>query len=678
MSKALKKNKTPLIRDYIHRQSFLGLLFAQVGAILLHVQRLPVWLILLSLVVFIWRIQIYRGQWHFPSRIIRSCLVLCSVLSVIGYYREWYALEPMVTLLIMAFLLKLLEVERKRDAVVLIFVGFFVSATAFLFNQGIIITFLGIIVIWALVACLMVLHGSESRYLSRRTFRTVSTILLQSIPIMLIMLFVFPRIGALWSVPLKSSSTVTGVSDRMSPGEFSNLTRSRALAFRVSFENNQVPSQSELYWRGVVLTQFDGRNWERQPFDYSFLKGAIPQTSYNLSKDVAKNKKNYRYEVVLEATSTDWIYAIPYADVITENEQNNLDERVLRSPTNELIAKTPVTQRIKYRVESTTTYITEEAAENVRRAQLLPKGYNPKTIQQARAWRSEVGSTEAYITRILSFYHQNFTYTLSPPKLGLHTADEFLFETQRGFCEHFASSFVILMRAAGIPARVVTGYQGGEWNNEDNYLLVRQYDAHAWAEVWFQGKGWIRVDPTAAVAPNRIEQGILDTLTESEQDLLDPTTLPSFAWINRLALKWDSLNYRWQRWVLSYDQEKQSQWLKDLLGEVTAVRMAILLLLPSALMLLLFFIMTLYQKRIPVSQKVKLYQVLKNKLSRRGIVVKEGMTFSQLFSEAIAATPEKKVVLLGLKKEFDKMFYQDDRVLSVEEKNRIRRIIKTL
>ncbi len=643
-------NKTQnIIRDYVNRQVLLGLLFAQMGAVSLHLQRLPFWLILLTLVVFIWRVQIFRSQWRFPNRIIRVCLVFFSLVAVMGYYREWYALEPMVTLLVIAFLLKLLEVERKRDAVLLVFVGFFVTASAFLFNQGIIISVFGVVILWLLVTCLLVIHSSQSQYFSRRTFRVVSILLLQSVPLMLLMLFVFPRIGALWSVPLQSSSSVTGVSDSMSPGDFSQLTRSRSLAFRVKFENNRLPPSSQQYWRGVVLTRFDGRQWERKEKKPSKL---------DLSYVVDNNDQKILYEVILETTNTNWLYGIPYAELIASFEDDTSDTRVIRSSTNEILISKPVTQRIKYTVRSSLNYSIEESQENLLEAQLLPSGFNPKTLEQARQWRKQAGSTKNYILRVLDFYNQSFTYTLSPPKLGKNTADEFLFTTQRGFCEHFASSFVILMRAVGIPARVVTGYQGGEWNEEDQYLIVRQYDAHAWAEVWFSDKGWVRVDPTAAVAPNRIEQGLLNSLPASEQGLLEPTNLPSFIWVNQLLLKWDSLNYRWQRWVLSYDQDKQSELLKKVLGEVTPSRLAMLLIIPSIIMLGLFSVAAIRSHKPPPPKEMKLYHLLIRKLKRRGVTVHSGMTLTQLFSEAIAANPDKKTILLNLQAVFDRLLYQ--------------------
>jgi len=680
------KDKVETVIGYVNRQSLLGLLFAQFGAVLLHLQRLPIWLILLALVVFVWRIQIFRNQWSFPNRVIRTLLVLCSVVSVIANYHEWYALEPMVTLLVIAFLLKLLEVERKRDAIVLIFVGFFVTASGFLFDQGIVTTLIGVVVLWMLSACLMVVHGTQSQYLSRRTMRIISVLLLQSVPLMLLMLFVFPRIGALWSVPIQSSSAVTGVSDSMSPGDFSQLTRSRALAFRVSFENNQVPNPSQRYWRGLVFSQFDGRSWLRQndnllnkPTEANNINKAVSHEFTNSYKP-NKNSNNLRYQVVLEPTNTRWLYGIPYANILKNLVDNRIDNKIIRSSSNEIFLDKPVTQRIQYAVDSAFSFQTIETNDSLRRALLLPRDYNPRTIAMAQKWRRESVSTEAYVNRVLQFYNENFQYTLSPPKLGKNTADEFLFETQSGFCEHFSSSFVVLMRAAAIPARVVTGYQGGQWNSDDQYLLVRQYDAHAWAEIWMPPKGWVRIDPTAAVAPNRIEQGLLDTLSDSEQELLEPRSLPSFAWINRLALKWDSLNYRWQKWVLSYDQDQQSKWLQRLLGEVTATRMAILLVAPGMLLLGIFGLLALRNRSKPTSRKVKLYYYLIKRLQKMGIDIDQenGATFSELFFNAKTRLPLKVKAFSELESIFNTAFYSNSAEISRQDFHKIKKRIRVL
>ncbi len=650
----------------VNRQVLTGLLFAQASAVLINSAILPLWLFAVAFIIFVWRLQILRNHWSFPNSLVRTALVVISVVAISLTYKEWYHLEPMVILLTLSFLLKLLEVNNKRDALLLVFVGYFVASCAFLFEQGIIISILGAAVIMSLTACLLVLHAGHIRYLSTRSMRTVSILIVQAVPVMLIMLFVFPRVGVLWAVPVKSDGSVTGVSDSMSPGDFSNLTRSRELAFRVSFEDNRVPEPSERYWRGLVFTQFDGRRWDRAKGSNLYFGNNDDVTSYNNVQQ--SGDKNYNYEVVLEPTNTPWLYALPLATIT--------DKELVRTATNELWLKGPATQRIKYKVNSSLSYDVSEQQERLKQSLVLPLGFNPKAIETAKQWRSEVNSDEEYIRKVLRFYNEKFTYTLSPPKLGANTVDEFLFSTQSGFCEHYSSSFVVLMRAAGIPARVVTGYQGGEWNEEDNYLLVRQYDAHAWAEVWLDGRGWVRFDPTAAVAPSRIEAGLFDTLSEDDQDLIDSSALPSFAWVNSLALKWDSLNYSWQRWVLSYDQEEQSRFLEDLLGKVTPTRLALLLIIPAMLILLMFGFLTLRGSKKTVSLEFKLYMMLTKKLKRKGVSVGTGDTLSEIFAKAYAVVPEAKVSLQRIENDFTAILYSNQQSFTKDKYKDIKRSIR--
>ncbi len=651
----------------INRQVLISLLFAQASAVLINAAILPLWLFAVAVVIFIWRLQILRNQWRFPNFFVRTSLVVISIAAITLTYKQWYNLEPMVILLTLSFLLKLLEVSNKRDAILLVFVGYFVVSCAFLFEQGIIISLLGAVVIWSLTACLLVLHSDHIRYLSTRSLRTITVLIAQAVPIMLIMLFVFPRVGALWSVPVKGDNTVTGVSDSMSPGDFSNLTRSRKLAFRVSFDDNKVPEPSQRYWRGLVFTEFDGRRWERASKGSNLYFGQKgDETRY--SSNTQDSTNIYNYEVVLEPTNSPWIYGLPLATVN--------DKELERTATNELWLKDPATSRIKYRASSSFDFQVTEQKARLAQALVLPEGFNLKTIAQAKQWRSEVATDAAYISKVMDFYNKSFTYTLSPPKLGENTIDEFLFSTQSGFCEHYSSSFVVLMRAAGIPARVVTGYQGGEWNAEDNYLLVRQYDAHAWAEVWLEGQGWVRFDPTAAVAPNRIEAGLFDTLSQDDQDLIDSSGLPSFAWINNLALKWDSLNFRWQRWVLSYDQEEQSKFLETLLGKITPVRLALLLIVPAMFMLFVFGFLTLRNSRKPVSLELKLYTLLTKKLKRKGVSVGKGDTLSEIFARAYKAVPEAKTSLQAIENDFTAILYSNQQSFTKDKYNNIKRSIR--
>ena len=652
----------------INREVLTSLLCAQAGAIFLNFSVLPYWLFVASIIIFIWRLQILRGRWPFPNAIVRAIIVVASVAAIIGTYEQWYNLEPMVALLALSFVLILLEVNHQRDAIKVVFVGYFMTSCAFLFEQGIIVSLAGVLVLGCLTICLLLLNGAHIRFFSRRSLRTIAVLLLQALPLMLIMLFVFPRVGALWSVPLKNDSAVTGVGDSMSPGDFSHLTRSRKLAFRVSFDNNKLPEPYQRYWRGLVFTEFDGRRWERAKNDNQYIINDGYDTSYT-PLDLADDASTFNYEVVLEPTNKAWLYALPLATI---------DDKALeRTATNELWLDNPATQRIKYQVSSVLNYQTNEHRGRLQQALSLPLGFNPKTIAIAKKWRGEVATDEAYIAKVLSFYNQTFTYTLSPPKLGLHTADEFLFSTQRGFCEHYASSFVVLMRAAGIPTRVVTGYQGGQWNAEANYLLVRQYDAHAWAEVWLEGQGWTRVDPTAAVAPSRIEQaGLLGSLSLSDQELLDSSVLPSFAWTNALSLKWDSVNYSWQRWVLGYDQQQQSRFLKDLLGEVTPTKIALLLIVPAMLMLSIFSFYTLKNTAIPISREVKLYKYLCKRLTNKGITIDAGDTLSAIFKKAYQTLPSTKPQLASVEADLNAIFYSEKITLTTEKYRDIKRNIK--
>ena len=640
--------KPTVTNDFIHRQGLLALLIAPLSALSLHLLRFPPWMLIFTVFIFCWRLQIYRGVWPFPSKLIRVVLVFTTLAAVFISYRQWYSLEPMVFLLMMAFLLKILEVRELRDAIVLVFVAYFVAASAFLFEQGIVISLLGLIVIALLTACLFILQASKTSFFSKRTIKQVGLLIAQAVPVMLLMFFLFPRIGALWSVPLQSDSAVTGVSDSMSPGDFSQLSQSRAVAFRVSFDNDQPPPAIERYWRGLVLTQFDGRRWQRtnqQRFDLFDSNAEIYQST---------GDESLNYEITMEPTSKRWLYGIPLATVGETSLSNN---PLARNPYNELVLKNPIAQRLRYRVESNLQYRVSESASILRESTMLPRDFNPQTIAQARVWWQETQNTQAYINRVLNFYTENFTYTLSPPLLGEHTADEFLFDSQSGFCEHFSSSFVVLMRAVGIPARVVVGYQGGEWNTEDNYLIVRQQEAHAWAEVWLEGQGWLRVDPTAAVAPNRIERNLAESLSAVDQLLVDRGVLPAFDWARQLSLRWDSLNYNWQRWVLSYDDQQQYNLLKSLLGQVTALRVALLLMIPAILCLCLFAFFLFKGSNKKESKELKLFRALQKKLRTKGVAYQEGETVSQLCQRACQQLPQSQTVLKNIDRQFEQLLY---------------------
>ncbi|MFT6791184.1 MAG: transglutaminase-like putative cysteine protease [Cellvibrionaceae bacterium] len=656
-------------RIFIHRQALLGLLLAQMSAMLLHGSRLPLWLWLLVIIAFIWQIQIYRNQWAFPNKLLRSLLVCSSIILIVFYYRDWYALEPMTIMLILASVLKLLEVRYQRDALVVIYVGYLITACAFLFDQSIVISLAGLFTLGLLTACLFILQTRHHNFLSRQALYKVFILLLQALPIMLLILFIFPRVGSLWSLPLQGKHALTGISDSMSPGDFSQLSRSRELAFRISFTGDRVPEPNKRYWRGLVLTDFDGRRWQRQTnlsVNAAFSKEAEDRPQFAVLPDTTV----YDYEVIMEASSNPWVYAMPLATVINQTHK--------RTDTNELILEEPVNQRIRYEVRSNLQFSIAESQKNLQQALLLPEDFNPKSLTRAREWRQASSSEEDYIGRVLRFYNERFYYTLSPPPLGTHSVDEFLFSTQRGFCEHFSSSFVVLMRAAGIPARVITGYQGGEWKATDNYLVVRQYDAHAWAEVWLSERGWIRIDPTAMVAPERIEQGLLESLSEEDQRLIDSGSLPSLAWVNHLVSRWGSVNYRWQRWVLSYNEQKQSELLKKLLGQVTPSRVALLMIVPALAILLLMAFLTLRTTSKPISRSAKLYFLFVKILRKRGVNCDYSDTPLEIGKKARGVLANKDREIATVVMHLNRTLYTDTDALDSKHWATLKRMIVAL
>ena len=361
----------------------------------------------------------------------------------------------------------------------------------------------------------------------------------------------------------------------------------------------------------------------------------------------------------MEPTQQQWLYGLSTPLPASENVAFTRDFR--------LLARQPVTAKTQYQVDS---WLNHQLSPNVlprkrRSIELsLPEGYNPRTVELAQKWRREAGSERALIQRALNFYNERFVYTLKPPLLGRDTVDEFLFDTQSGFCEHFASSFVVLMRAAGIPARVVVGYQGGEQHPEDNYWLIRQYDAHAWAEVWLPGEGWLRVDPTAAVAPERIEASLADVLGEEEDFLADsPLSLMNFrhiGWLNRLRLQMDSLNYAWARWVLGYHEE-QENFLQKWLGGSNPARIALFLLVTGGGIII---VLTLWHLRLTSSpgydELDRLFLKFCKKLEKAGIERRVGEG-PKAFAERVAELrPEMALQTNNISRNYELMRYQTD------------------
>jgi transglutaminase-like putative cysteine protease len=590
------------------------LLIAQAFVMAPHILRLPKWFFLIWAVCVGWRILIYQGRWFYPGKLIKIALVIASVVGIVRSYGNVIGLEPAVALLLSAYLLKLLEMRSKRDILLLIFLSYFVIVTNLLFSQTPLSAVYMLVCVAMVSTALIAMQQSAEMQSLWRPLKMSATMVLQALPLMLILFLVFPRIDPFWSVPLPSHQAKTGMSDSMSPGQVTRLAQSDALAFRVSFEGD-IPQQSQLYWRGLVLSHFDGKSWtpaHQDRFDE-------PPLNFRVENDV-----RYRYEIVMEASQQPWLFTLPVAHAL-QGEAVYSQDYVLSTPR-------PIRQRMQFRVESQIFAEREPLLFEYRleRELQLPRNVNPRARQLAEQWRKRYRNDMDYANAVLRYFREKpFVYTLEPPALGYHSVDEFLFESRRGFCEHYASSFTFMLRAAGIPARVVAGYQGGTKSPYDNYLIVRQLDAHAWAEIWIRGRGWVRIDPTAAVAPERIELGSEEFLSDQSNFLADsplsPLQFRDVLWLRKLQLRYDQINYSWHRWVLNYDSQLQLQTLKALLGEVTPQRLIVAVLISGGFILgliaLQFFIRQPLQHSDPV---LKVYKRFCRKFARLGFVRRSG------------------------------------------------------
>ncbi|MDQ5847391.1 MAG: DUF3488 and transglutaminase-like domain-containing protein [Pseudomonadota bacterium] len=507
-----------------------------------HLARAPWWLTLLTLCLFAWRFYFSLNRAPLPSRWLVLGITAVAMLGVWIEYRSLFGRQPGILLLMLFAGLKLLETRTHRDAAVAAFLGYFLIMTNFLYTQTI-PTALAMGVGLYMITVTLVGFSAPQRA-ARANLRTAALLLGHAVPAALVLFLLFPRVhGPLWGLPQDAYAGMTGLSDTMSPGTLSQLARSDAVAFRAEFDGES-PPQPQRYWRGPVLWDFDGRTWSIGP---AFLARFEPP----------RGGRSYSYGVVLEPHNRHWLFALESAASLPERSRMTFDGL--------LVATSVVRSRIRYDMTSMVAPAPQahEDASTLRRALRLPPGFNSRSLALAGQWRAASASDGALVARAIDYLRAGrYRYTLEPPLLGANSVDEFLFDTKAGFCEHFASAFTFLMRAAGVPARVVTGYQGGELNPIDRILTVRQSDAHAWTEVFLAGRGWVRIDPTAAAIPGRLEAGLARAVPEGEP--LPLMMRSRLEWLRGARYQWDALAHKWNVWVLGYNPERQ----RDLMSSI--------------------------------------------------------------------------------------------------------------
>lgn len=510
-----------------------------------HVPHIALWTVFIALVATVWRMTIEVKRWALPPKWVRGGIAIAALVGVLTSYRTLNGIDAGTSLLVVMAGMKLLETNSTRDLTVVVFLAYFALFAAFLYNQNMVLLPFMLLTAWLLTATLMRIHQTEVMP-ARAATATTAKMFLQALPLAVLLFMFFPRLpGQFWAVPPREKA-LTGLSEEMTPGDVSELSLSSVIAFRVRFEGEPPPAR-ERYWRGPVLHQFDGRTWRRVGTPFT------PQ-------DVVSSGPTYRYRISLEPQERNWIFPL---DMVTGWDR----DRAFRTGDFQLYARqAQIAVLTSFELESTPGYITTtELRRDLRYWDTnIPQNRNQRTIALAREMRERAGSDEAFIQSVLTkFGSEEFYYTLQPPALDLNAVDDFLFNTKRGFCEHFASAFTVMARAAGIPARIVTGYQGGEFNPMGGYFIVRQSDAHAWSEVWLEGRGWQRIDPTAAIAPERIERGLEAALSDSEQ--VPGRVLRNNALFSKIRLAWDAANTFWNDEVVQFG-EAQQRWLLEKLN----------------------------------------------------------------------------------------------------------------
>jgi transglutaminase-like putative cysteine protease len=589
------------------------------GTILPHIPRLPAWIILTVLCFGVYRVLHDHLHWRLPARWLLILLALITTLGIVASFGVATGRRAALAFLVMLLGLKLLETHTQRDVMVLSCLGYFLVITNALYSQslGMLVYLMGIV--WLLTITVMHFQhlGDVNGPRLRANLRYGSVLCVQALPLMLVLFVLFPRIhGPLWSLPDDASAGVTGFSDHMSPGHLTELSESSAVAFRVDFAND-VPPHHLRYWRGLVLWDYDGSTWHKGTdfFDH-------PIQWRHASSPIT-------YTVMLEPHEKPWLFSLDLpaafirAQTTTPFTRTGLYPRFGTVTSDlQLRAHRPIREVTRYTLQSYVHYDAGGLTDAMRRRALqLPDTLPARVRELAQQWRQTSLGERDVVQQALQYFQEHaFVYTLRPPVLPHDPTYAFLFETRRGYCEHFASSFTVLMRAAGVPARVVVGYQGGEVNPLSQHLTVRQSNAHAWAEVWLPDEGWVRVDPTAVVAPERIETGI-----ESFPELAPtPIIIRQATWLNQLwrqmRLGWDAVHYTWNHWVLQYSAERQVRLMASIgLGELTwqGLTVALVILLSAVLAILA---LRLFRPSTPRDRVVLAYQRFCRKLARRGIV----------------------------------------------------------
>ncbi len=612
-----------------------------------HFTHLPLWLSAVIVALLLWRGAFELQFCAIPGKLILFLLTIMLLTGIVFSYHTLIGRNAGSAMLLGLLALKLFEIKSFRDVALIINLALFSIVINFLFNQSIPVAFTMLLALLFLFTSLIsfqhdykILNTTnpvtlmDIRFNEKQHFNLAFKMLLQAIPFAIVLFVLFPRVnGPLWGLPEDAFSASTGLSDKMSPGRISQLSDNNAVAFRVKFDS-VIPNSSQLYWRGPVLWHFDGYDWTAPGKD---------RVAINRFQFTAKSSKT-SYTVTLQPHNNFWLFALDIPASLPVNTQLSTDMQVL--------SLLPVNKLKRYQITSYTQYnLPANPKVSMARYLKLPQSYSNEPGSQLYQSRKLInklkvaGDPQTTINNVLKYFStENFYYSRKPPLLHHNPVDEFLFESKRGYCEHYASSFTVLMRLAGIPARIVTGYQGGEINPIDNYMTVRQSDAHAWSEVFLAKKGWLRIDPTAAIPPGNIENS--DDARRLNSNLKRASRIYDTNWLSRqikqMRFAWDAVNNRWNQWILGYDNKKQKAFFAAIgIPDITWQGLSQLLFgILGILTALLAFI--IFSARQHNDSAQKLYDKFLKKLTRYKLVKEPSEGADDFCKRAVIALPKNK------------------------------------
>ncbi|MDO6641757.1 DUF3488 and transglutaminase-like domain-containing protein [Shewanella sp. 5_MG-2023] len=620
-SEALKHQLNDPFNENIGRNTLFWLLITNVLVLSPLYQHATLWSIGICAICFVWRVGIYLGKVAAPPKVLVTGLAIGAAVTLALVSQEIGLLNALVNLLLLGYALKYIEMRQVRDVKVVVLVGFFLIGFALLDRQSILDT-LQLSFVAIINTCVLIsIYQHSSRKVN---FRFGVKLFAQSLPLAILLFVVFPRLPPLWLAPSMKNAT-TGLSDEIALGDISKLTRSPNLAFRVGFENElnntdkqQLISNEQLYWRTLVMENYDGQRWSQSPYRKNEQRSAYGNKPKRAKPNSAGLTAPLIYQVITEPTYQKWLFGLDQAFSQSEHIVELSDFR--------LFSLRNIDQRLSYQVSSyPSSALDAKLAPDISKINLaIPNNSNPQTRQLAAQFAKDYPQPAARINAMMGYFaEQAFYYTLSPPKLGQQQVDDFLFTNQAGFCSHYASALVFLARSSGIPARMVTGYQGGEYNPKAGYYSIYQYMAHAWTEVWLEGQGWVRFDPTAMIAPERVLDGFDATFTGQDSYLQDSlfTSLQvkNIPWLNNIRLQLASIDFYWSVWVLGFDEQRQQQVLAKLLGNVSSSKVAIMMIICFIIIaLIIAYFAGVFKLQPKQDPCIKRYNLICAKLAHKG------------------------------------------------------------